>query len=107
MGVLFLDKRDIDDIIRQAKEGKSIAKISEELGIDYWEVYCAAYGAGERSARGVKTMISNRLKKLESVSDSAGKEKLLTEINELVWHLYSRYQDNQQKLDQIRKVIMQ
>ncbi|HMM20665.1 MAG TPA: hypothetical protein PKA10_07980 [Selenomonadales bacterium] len=99
-----MDDRDRASIIFQAKEGKPISRIAEEMDIDYWEVYCAAYGAGERSARGVKTMIYNRLK-LGTVKKTEEKERLLSEVNDLVRHLYDRYQDNQQKLDQLRKVL--
>ncbi|UZN01428.1 hypothetical protein OL548_34195 (plasmid) [Lysinibacillus sp. MHQ-1] len=51
-----MNKRDSEEMIRLAKEGKGISKIwSEDFNeYDYWEVYTEVYGAGERSSLGVK-----------------------------------------------------
>jgi hypothetical protein len=104
----MVDKRDSDKMIQLAREGKQITKIFEEdfPNYDYWEVYWEVYGAGERSSLGAKRMISNRLNKLSSASKNEQKQ-IIDEIDDLVWHLYSRYKENQQKLDQIRSIINQ
>lgn len=70
----------------------------------YDDIYIEIYGNGEKSSVGVKRMISNRLKKLPSLSDQE-QTKIIDEIKELVWHLYSRYREGQKKLDSIRGII--
>ena len=61
-------KRDSARMRRLAKEGKQISKIAAEdfPKLDYWDVYIEVYGAGERSSRGMKKMISIRLNKRHS-----------------------------------------
>lgn len=101
-----MDQRDSEKMIKLAREGKNITKIWKEdfPSYDYWDVYVEVYGAGERSAKGVKTMISNRLKKLPTLPPKEQKD-LIDEINELVWYLYNRHKENQRKLDDIRSII--
>jgi len=101
-----LDKRDSQKIIQLAREGKQIAKIWREdfPQYDYWDIYVEAYAAGEKSAIGVKRMITTRLDKITSSTVEKQKE-LVDEIGELVGHLYSRYQEGQKSIDNIRKII--
>lgn len=101
-----MDSRDSAKIIQLAREGKQISRICDEdfPNYDYWDIYLEAYGAGERSSLGVKRMISNRLGKIPAASRSE-QEQIAEEINNLVWHLYNRYKENQQKLDDIRGII--
>jgi hypothetical protein len=103
----LMNKKDSDEIIRLAREGKHISKIWSEHypEHDYWEVYMEAYGAGERSSVGVKRMITARLNKLTTTNSQDDREALTNEINELVVHLYSRYRASQQKLDDIRAIM--
>ena len=94
-------------MIRLAKEGKHISKIwtddFPEYG--YWEIYVEVYGAGERSSQGVKRMITGRLNKLTEADDKQERTKIVEELDELVYHLYSRYKSSQKSLDQIRSII--
>ncbi|MBK5262769.1 MAG: hypothetical protein JJE17_09405 [Peptostreptococcaceae bacterium] len=101
-----MDSRDSDKMIKLAREGKEISKICDEdfPKYDYWEVYVEVYGAGERSAVGIRRMITNRINKIPTLSKKEQK-KLIKEIDELVWHLYNRYRESQQKIDEIRGVI--
>ena len=101
-----MDKRDIDKIIQLTGEGKPISKIWEENfpEYDYWEIYCTAYDAGERSSVGTRRMITNRLNKLATCS-VAERQSIINEIDDLVWYLYNRYKDSQHKLDKIREII--
>lgn len=102
-----MNKKDSETMIRQAKEGKQISKIWTEdfPEYDYWEIYMEVYGSGERSSIGVKRMITARLNKLVSADQKKDREKIIEELNELVFHLYSRYKSSQQKLDEIRSII--
>ena len=101
-----MDERDSKQMIQLAREGKTISKIWEQdfPVYDYCDIYCAVYGAGEKSSLGTKRMITNRLNKLVSAKGKQ-RDELITEINELVLHLYTRYQEGQQKLDDIRNII--
>lgn len=101
-----MDKRDKELMVRLAKEGKRISDIWEQdfPQYDYWEIYMEVYGSGERSAQGVKRMISNRLKRLLSMPKRE-QDTVVEEIYELVGHLYERFMQSQKKLDEIRKVI--
>ncbi|MFC6040538.1 hypothetical protein ACFPYN_14015 [Paenisporosarcina macmurdoensis] len=104
-----MNSNDSKVMIRLAKEGKKISKIwAEDFNeYDYWEVYTEVYGAGERSSVGVKRMITSRLNKLGAADIQEDREELIDEINELILHLYSRYKNSQQKLDEIRAIINQ
>jgi len=101
-----VEKRDSEKMIQLAREGKRITRIlSEDFpNYDYWDIYFEVYEAGERSATGVKRMISNRLKKLSS-ANKIDQDVIIDEINNLVWHLYTRAKENQKKLDSIRILI--
>ena len=101
-----MDKRDSDKMIQLAREGKEISKIWEEdfPQYDYWDIYIEVYGAGERSAVGIRRMITNKLNKLTSLSYNE-QAISIKEIDDLIWHLYNRYRENQQKLNDIRNII--
>lgn len=60
--------------------------------------------AGEKSSLGAKRMISTRLHKLVTAS-AKERPALIEEIDELVWHLYTRYKSSQKKLEQIREAL--
>lgn len=101
-----ISKRDSERMIRLAKEGKQISKIVTENFPDlgYWDVYIEVYGAGERSSRGIKSMISARLNRIASAL-KAERLTIVEELHELVWHLYKNHKMNQKKLDKIRKAL--
>jgi len=104
-----MNKKDSEVMIRLAKEGKHISKIWTEdfPEYDYWDIYFEVYGAGERSSVGVKRMITARLNKLTEADDKQNRIEIIDELNELVYHLYSRYKSSQQKLDEIRSILNQ
>lgn len=101
-----MDKKDADKIIGLVGEGKRISKICEENfpEYDYWDIYCTAHDAGERSSLGTRRMITNRLNKLAMCSINE-RQNIIDEVDDLVWYLYNRYKDSQQKLENIRKII--
>ncbi|WP_127576410.1 hypothetical protein, partial [Paenibacillus barengoltzii] len=74
-----MNKKDFEEIIRLAREGKHISKIWSDHfpDYDYWEVYMEAYGAGERSSVGVKRMITARLNKLADADSKDDREELI------------------------------
>ena len=102
----MISEKDSELMKRLAQEGKPISRIMYEdfPKIDYWDIYWAVYGQGQRSANGMKRMISNRLKWLEKAT-SEEKKKIINETNELVWHLYDNFKQNQKKLENIRNIL--
>jgi phosphoribosyl-ATP pyrophosphohydrolase len=103
---LITDERDIEKMIKLAREGKQISKIWAEdfPDYDYWDIYMEIHEAGEKSALGTKKKITHRLNKVKTAT-KAERENLITEINELVDHLYIRYKESQTKLQEIRNVM--
>lgn len=103
---MITDERDIEKMVKLAREGKQISKIWEEdfPKYDYWDIYMGIHEAGEKSALGTKKKITHRLNKLETVPKRE-QEPIIDEIRELVDHLYIRYMESQKKLQEIRNVI--
>lgn len=103
---MAVPKKDSQKMQRLAQEGKQISRIQKEDFRDYsyWDVYIEVYGAGERSSRGIKRMIAERLNKLIS-SPKNERRIIVSEIDELVWHLYDNHKINQKKIDAIRKAL--
>jgi len=101
-----VSKKDSERMRRLAQEGKQISKIVEEdfPNLDYWDVYIEIYGSGERSSRGIKSMITTRLNKLVD-SPKHERKAIIEELHELIWHLYEKHKSNQKKLHKIRKAL--
>jgi hypothetical protein len=101
----MIDKRDSQEMIRLAREGKQISRIWEKYPqYEYWDIYHEIYGTGEKSALGVKRMITTRLNKLTTTPKKNQKE-IIEEISELIEHMYIRHKESQHKLDDIRAII--
>ena len=94
-------------ILRLVQEGKSLSKIAKEdfPNIDYWEIWWTACEGGERSARGVKKMITSRLNSLIEAGRKQDRQPLIDEISDLVSYLYENHKKNSEKLGKIRKVL--
>lgn len=104
----IISKQDSARMNRLAQEGKQISRIVAEdfPELDYSDVYIEVYGAGERSSRGMKKMISIRLNKVVN----AGKPErraIVEELHQLVWHLYENHKTNQRKINAIRKTLQE
>ena len=89
---------------RLAKEGKTIAKIWREdfPKLSYWDVYFEVYGAGERSAQGIKSMVTTCINAMAESASKSQRAAMADELHELVWHLYENHKANQkssQKFD--------
>lgn len=101
------NQKDVEKIRQLVREGKMISTVMEEDfpgEYEYWEIYEAAWVNDERSALGVKRMISNRLKVLNTLN-KAGRDQAIDEIDELVWRLYERLKSSQKKLGLIRDAL--
>ena len=102
-----ISKADSDKIRRLVQEGKRIAQISSEdfPDLDYWDVYFEALGGGERSAQGIKKMITNRVNTLVECQDKKDRAIIANDLQGLVWHLYRDHKTNTEKLQKIRKAL--
>jgi len=102
-----VNEKDASEIQKLVREGKQISKVWEDdfPEYEYWDVYMAAYDGGERSALGVKRMITNRLNKMVESRVVGERREIMKELDDLVWHLYESLKDSQKKLEKIRAVI--
>jgi hypothetical protein len=102
-----IDSRDVEKMIKLAREGKQISKIWEEdfPQYDYWDIYMEIHEAGEKSALGTRKKITYRLNKLQTATKKRTRRYNSREIQDLVEHLYVRYKESQKKLQEIRNVI--
>lgn len=96
-----LDQATIDEIRRQARQGKTIAQIGKELRVDYWEVWNHA----ERSWLGTKWIITNRLNRLAKENDPAERRRLADEADECVGYLYYEGRRMGRQIDRARKTL--
>jgi len=105
METMITDKKDQEKILALVKES-NILKIWKEHfpQYSYDDVYFVALGAGERSAIGIKRMITGRLNKLPAASPNQQKD-IIEELGELVQCLYNRQKELQKKVAKIRTVI--
>jgi hypothetical protein len=104
---MAISESDSKKMRRLAEEGKRIAQIVREdfPTHEYSEVYLEVYGNGQRSAQGVKRMITNRLKEMAANPSKAERDLIANELHKLVWGLYNNHKTNQEKLNKIRRVL--
>lgn len=104
---MAISKSDAEKMRRLAQEGKQISKIvSEDFPqLDYWEVYFEVYSVGERSSRGIKRMITNRLNAMAANKSKSERTGIAEELHGLVWHLYENHKTNREKLSRIREAL--
>jgi hypothetical protein len=104
---MSIEKSEALKMRQLAQEGKQISKIVTEdfPDKDYWEVYLEVYASGERSARGIKRMITTRLNAISESGSSSERAEIKQELNDLVWHLYNNHKINTDKLSKIRAAL--
>ena len=73
--------------------------------MSYWDVYFEVYGTGERSAQGIKRMITTRLNAIAESTSKSERNSIADELHGLVWHLYENHKANQKKLATIRAAL--
>ena len=96
-----LDKATIDDINKRIALGHTYARISKELGLDWWTVRNHA----KAGWLGTKVQITIRLNKLATEGDPKEREKLVKQINERVTYLYEGGKALGKTIDKIEKTI--
>ena len=96
-----MDEDALKEKVRQmAREGKTISKISEELGISWNEA--RSYTV---SWLGAKVRITNRLNKLATTADESKREKLAAEADGYVDFLYDAAKQLGSQVDRARKAL--
>ena len=86
---------------QMADEGKTVAQISKELNVDYWEVWNHV----PRSWQGTKWMITNRLNLLKKEETSENRERLAAEVDECVQYLYDRGRQMGKQIERARRTL--
>ena len=98
---LTKDKEDLKEKTKQmAFEGKTISKISEELGISWNEA--RSYTPGWQSA---KVKITNRLNNLATEPNQAKREKMAAEADRYADFLYDAAKHLRDQVDGARKAL--
>ena len=98
---MALDKATQDAINDKIGRGHTYARISKEMGLDWWEVRNAAM----RSWRSAKVRVTNRLKKLAAENDPEKRKFLIDEIDKDVDYLYAGGKALGKTVDSIEKII--
>ena len=91
---------EIEKAKQMAGVGKTIAQISEELGVDWRLVW-----GHVRSRQGTKQIISRRLKRLINEQDQSEREQLVNEVAECVDYLYYQGKSLGSQVERARKAL--
>ena len=104
---MAFSKKESEKMLRLAQEGMMISKIQSEYfpEYDYFDIYCEISSGGEKSATGMRRLISNRFKWYKNANTEADRNRFLEEADAAMWHIYNNLKKNQTKLDNIRKVL--
>ena len=86
---------------RMASEGRTAVEISQELGIDYWEVWSYVPGTW----RGTKQMITRRINRLVNEDDPSTRKELAREVKEYIDYLYKGGMRLGRIVDRARKTL--
>ncbi len=99
-------KLDVPEQAEKAKQlaqaGRTITKISEEMGITWGQARSLVPNS---SWQGAKTRITRRLKRLEGETDPGKREKLAAEADKYVDFLYDAAKHLRDQVDGVRKAI--
>ena len=98
---MALSKATIEEIDRKIATGHTYARISKDLGLDWWDVRNAA----KHSWQSAKVRVTNRLKKLAAENDPEKRKVLVAEIDGYVDYLYYGGKALGQTIDRIEKAI--
>ena len=98
-----MDKPQKDKAEQMVRNGKTIAHIARELGLDWGEVSAYVSSVCAFSWLGAKVGITNRLGKLKSEDDQDARQKLTVEIAERVNYIYYEGRRLSRELEHARK----
>ena len=98
---MALDKATTDEVNQKLALGHTYARISKDLGLDWWEVR----NVDKISWRAAKVRVTNRLKKLAAENDPEKRKVLVAEIDGYVDYLYAGGKALGKTIDSIEKVI--
>lgn len=90
---------------QMAREGKTIARISKELGVSWDEVSAHVRSVHALSWQGAKMSITNRLNKLKREKKQSTREQLVDEAAKCVDYLYYEGKNLSKKVDRARNAL--
>ena len=98
----------LDAALKMAREGKTIAFIHKELGMDYWEVWQHVRdeeGTDWSGWNGAKWIVTHRLNRLVKERDEAKRKILRDEADEAVRYLYAAAKRLSRRIDRARSEL--
>lgn len=90
---------------QMAREGKTIARISKELGVSWGEVSAHVRSVHALSWQGAKMSITNRLNRLKRERNRSTREQLVDEAAKCVDYLYYEGKNLSKKVDRARNAL--
>ena len=90
---------------QMAKSGKTIASISKDLGVAYWDVHSHVTSVHALSWIGAKKSITNRLNLLKRENDRAKREQLIDEADKCINYLYGEAKNMRGRVERARKAL--
>lgn len=88
--------------LQMVQRGKSIAAVSERLGVEYWQVYayiCEKQGTEWSGWLGAKRYITSRLNKMATSDDPDERESLRKEVAKAIDYLHKQGRKLSRKVD--------
>ena len=98
----------LDMAVQMARDGKSIADIHTDLGLDYWEVWNhirTSGGTDFSSWRGAKWIVTHRLNLLVKEKDPSKRQELSDQAKECAKYIYEEGQRLSRKIHRARKEL--
>ena len=90
-----------EQALQMAREGKTVAAISRELGVDYWTVWSHV----PYSWMGAKKIITGRLKRLIRENNQATRKQLVKEADAFINRIYDDAKRLGRRIDRARKAL--
>ena len=90
---------------QMARESKTIARISTELGVSWAEVSAHVRSVNALSWQGAKMSITNRLNRLKRERNRSTREQLVDEAAKCVDYLYAEGKNLSKKVDRARNAL--
>ena len=91
--------------VAMARNGKTVAQIERDLGVDYWDIWEHIRSVGAYSWQGAKWIITRRLNSLVRENSKTRRKKLAEEANEMVEYLYYQGRRLGRMVDRVKRVV--
>ena len=91
--------------VAMARNGKTVAQIERDLGVDYWAIWDHIRSVGAYSWQGAKWIITRRLNSLVRENGKTQRKELAEETKEMVDYLYYQGRRLGRTLDRVKKTV--